>query len=283
MAGESLVVTGVNPVTEDFTRVGGFIAGCGEAALLVLLHSTKGTPTDPDTLGQIIRASAAKGWVGPTGVSTPSGLTELSKSYGVGLTSGDWRSMLNQYAGERPVIVGVANASAFGGRDAHVQGHYVAVVGRTAGGDYIVSDPNASSKAGKFDTYSAAQFAAARPFWAAVPTNWTGSSSGTQAIDTLRTTSAPNFNPLNPGSWLDAIKGQFGTLFTWLTDPLRILKLVGGALVLLVAVALTLVSLTAKVAPDALQVAGVATGQPELVAAGRTAKRVKRAVRKGAA
>ncbi len=79
------------------------------------------------------------------------------------------------------------------------------------------------------------------------------------------------------------IQSMFGTLFTWLKDPLRILKLVGGGLILLAATGLTLMSLTAKVAPDALQVAGVATGQPELVVAGKAAKAAKSGNAKGAA
>jgi hypothetical protein len=262
----SSIITGVSPVTEDFTRVGGFIAGCGEAALLVILHGAKGTPTDPTTLGNIIRAAASKGWVGPTGVSTPNGLTQLANSYGVQLTSGDWRTMLHTYAAQRPIIVGIANASAFGGRDSNVEGHYVTVVGRDPSGNYIVSDPNASSKFGKFDTYTEAQFSAARPFWAAVPTNWTGSTSA--GGDTSGLAQPLSFNPLDPKTWLDALGAQFKTLFTWLSDPLRILKLVGGAGVVVVAIWLTVASIMVAAAPGALTLAGAASGQPEVAAAG---------------
>lgn len=273
MAG-SLMVTGSQPVTEDYTRVGGFIAGCGEASLLVLLHATKGTPTDPNTLGQVIRAAASRGWVKPDGVSTPSGLTSLANSYGVGLSSGDWSSMLDNYAGQRPIIVGISNASAFGGRDAGVNGHYVAVVGKTPGGDFVVSDPNQSSKFGKFDVYSKAQFAAARPFWAAVPTNYNGSSTTLDASN-LQANAGGIPNPLDPSSWLDALRKQFGTLFAWFSDPLRILKLIGGAGVILIASALTVAALMASKAPEALEVAGAASGQPELIAAGRGARAAK--------
>lgn len=283
----SFIVTGANPVTEDFTRVGGFIAGCGEAALLVILHGAKGTPTDPDTLGQIIRSAAAQHWVSPTGVSSPNGLTQLANSYGVGLSSGNWQTLLPQYAGQRPIIVGIANASAFGGRDSNVQGHYVTVVGRNADGSYVVSDPNASSKFGKFDTYTAAQFAAARPFWAAVPTNWSGSTSvGSSGIGGA--TAAPlALNPLDPRTWLQAIGQQFSTLFTWLTDPLRILKLVGGVATVGVAILLTVSSVALHTAPTALSVAGTATGQPELAVAGQAIKsrspnQAARLVRRGA-
>lgn len=162
------------PITEDLTRVDGIIAGCGEAALLVILNGLKGLPTDPDELGMIIRNAEAHGWVGKGGVSAPSGLKSIAGSYGVSLQSGNLNDLINQWAGKRPIIVGVSNARAFGGRDSGVFGHYVTIVGRTAGGALIVNDPNQSSKFGYFDVYTQQQFSDAHPFWAAVPTTWSG-------------------------------------------------------------------------------------------------------------
>lgn len=162
------------PITEDLTRVDGIIAGCGEAALLVILNGLKGLPTDPEELGNIIRNAEAHGWVGKGGVSAPSGLKSIAGSYGVSLQSGNLNTLINEWAGKRPIIVGVSNARAFGGRDSGVFGHYVTIVGRTAGGALIVNDPNQSSKFGYFDVYTQQQFADAHPFWAAVPNTWSG-------------------------------------------------------------------------------------------------------------
>lgn len=277
------IISGVNPVTEDFTRIGGFIAGCGEASLLVILHATKGTATDPTTLGNVIRAAASHGWVDSDGTAKPSGLIALANSYGVGLTSGNWQTMLSQYAGERPIIVGVANASAFGGRDAGVNGHYVTVVGKDGNGNYIVSDPNASSKFGKFDTYTQAQFAAARPFWAAVPTNFSGGMSTITSADLSSSASSVGVNPLDPSTWLAAIQSKFSGIFTWLTDPIRIVKVLAGVVMIGIASALMVVSIGQRVAPPALEAAGMATVQPELAAAGQGLRQVKKGNASGGA
>jgi hypothetical protein len=117
------------------------------------------------------------------------------------------------------------------------------------------------------------------PSIAAIGQAGSASTTGTPAEPGVQgvPTATAGYAPWDPRAWLDALRQQFGTLFTWLTDPLRILKLIGGVLVIGIAVTLTVLSLTAKVAPDALQVAGVATGQPELVAAGRAAKSAKSA------
>lgn len=98
----------------------------------------------------------------------------------------------------------------------------------------------------------------------------TGGSGGTTGTP-LETTPAA-YNPLDPRSWLQAITSQFKTLTTWLTDPLRILKLIGGGLILFIAAQITMTSLTLKAAPTALQVAGTATGQPEIALAGSALK-----------
>jgi hypothetical protein len=180
------VLSAVQPVTEDLTRVQGIIAGCGEAALLVILNGLKGVPTDPGTLGQIIKNAQAAGiaGIGTGGTATPAGLIHIASNYGVTLSSpSDWKTTVEQYAGSKPVIIGVSNARAFGGRDSNVFGHYITIVGKTPAGNYIVSDPNASSKFGKFDVYSPSQLAAAHPFWAAVPS---GNAWGTVSASSLQ-------------------------------------------------------------------------------------------------
>lgn len=258
------IVPNASPVTEDFTWVSGLVRGCGEAALLVILHGLKNVATDPQSLYQIIVTAIRNGWVGLGGTSQPHGLEQIASSYGVSLKSGNYQSMIPQYAAVTPVIVGVSNADAFGGRDRGVGGHYVTVVGKTAAGDFIVSDPNNHSKFGQYDVYSLAEFTKARPFWAAIASSpWPGGGGIGGGISGILP---------NPGNWLDTFKSNFKTLFTWLTDPLRILKLVTGAGVVLVAIWLTVVSIGAHAAPSALQVAGAATGQPELGIAGSAMK-----------
>lgn len=257
------------PVTEDLTRVDGIIAGCGEAALLVILNGLKGLPTDPAELGNIIRNAEAHGWVGKGGVSAPSGLNSIAGSYGVQLQSGNLTTLVNEYAGKRPIIVGVSNARAFGGRDSGVFGHYVTIVGRTAGGGLIVNDPNQSSKFGYFDVYTLQEFQDAHPFWAAVPVTWNdGGGTGGGSTDpcgpkpdpskyqplgvldpryvaalTAWETCELGHNPPNPVGGLLQIQWPdwFKNIGQWVSGPnswfnaTRILKLVAGIVLIFIA------------------------------------------------
>lgn len=168
------IVAGAAPVTEDFTRINGAIAGCGQAAMLVTLNVMKGTPDTPAEVGnlitQMVSAHQTVGALATSGESSPGGLSWLAAQYGVSMQSGDPLTYLHQYAGVKPIVWGVSNASAFGGSDSNVQGHYVNVVGKTADGRYIVSDPNTpESQNGQFVVYTEAQMMNAQPFWAAVP------------------------------------------------------------------------------------------------------------------
>lgn len=233
------------PVTEDLTRVDGIIAGCGEAALLVILNGLKGLPTDPAELGDIIRQAEAKGWAGKGGTSAPHGLESLAGSYGVTLQSGNFNTLVNQYAGSRPIIVGVSNARAFGGRDAGVFGHYVTIVGRTAGGALIVNDPNQSSKFGFFDVYTLQEFMDAHPFWAAVPSTWQGGGGGQGGGGTGNgggSGTPLGFDPLGGlGAGLMSAFPWLKTIGDWISGPntwfnaQRVLKLVFGVVLLIIA------------------------------------------------
>jgi hypothetical protein len=62
------------------------------------------------------------------------------------------------------------------------------------------------------------------------------------------------------------------TVYNWFTEPLRIFKFVGGVILILIAAALIIIPSELKIAGPALQTAGVATGEPELVAAGGVAE-----------
>lgn len=103
-----------------------------------------------------------------------------------------------------------------------------------------------------------------RGLFAGIANTGTGVSGTTNPTDTTTT----GFAPWDPRGWIAAVKDQFGTLFTWATQPLRILKLVGGAVLIFMASGLVLASLVVKTAPAALTTVGAATGQPEMVAAG---------------
>lgn len=225
-----VIYTGATAVTEDLSRVNGFIAGCGQAALLVILNAVKGTPTSPSDvtalIKQAINSNLVTGGLAQSGESSPANLEALAQQQGVSLQSGDYHTLLAQYAGSKPIILGVSNARAFGGSDSNVFGHYITIVGKTANGDYIVSDPNTiESQSGKFVTYTPTQIAASLPFWGAVPTGPVIGGGGT------------NVNPfsLQLPQWIN----DLGTRFTayvnafgsW-ANPGRLLKLALGLLIL---------------------------------------------------
>lgn len=185
-----LLVPGVQAATELASHVGGFMAGCGFAALDVILNATRGVSTSPAEVTAIIQQATNQGQtIGAGGVATPANIEAVAQNdFGVTLQSFGYQQALSQYAGSKPIEIGVANAAAFGGADTGVHGHYITVVGRTGNGDFIVSDPNTSqSAAGQFVTYSPQQIANARPFWAGVPNNPIigGSGSGSNPINAL--------------------------------------------------------------------------------------------------
>lgn len=170
------IVPNAAPVTEDFTRINGVIAGCGQAAMLVTLNAYRGLPTSPAEVGnlieQMVHANQTVGGKASSGQSSPAGLTWLASQYGVSMQSGDPATMLDTYAGIRPIVWGVSNAHVLGGWDSGVSGHYINIVGRTADGRFIVSDPNQpESENGQFVVYTRQQLLDAQPFWAAVPTS----------------------------------------------------------------------------------------------------------------
>lgn len=168
-ASGDVIIPGAQAATELLSKTGGFINGCGEASLAVIMGIVNGTPVSPATVSAIIRDAMNHG-AGPGGVSTPSELQATARDYGFTLQSVPWQTALAQDAGIIPIELGVGNATAFGGADANVHGHYVTVVGRAANGSYIVSDPNTqASIGGGFVTYTAQQIANAQPFWAGTP------------------------------------------------------------------------------------------------------------------
>lgn len=179
-----VVLPGAKATTEWYSRVGGAVAGCGEAAAAVLLGYAKGDTSyfDPNRVTSLIvdavKAHQTVGMWASSGQASPDTLTYLAKQNGVQTTTFDGsqhRQVLTSYAGNRPVVVGVSNATAFGGTDSSVHGHWITVVGRTHDGNYVVSDPNTPASAnGQFVTYTQAQMDAASPFALIVPSQGGG-------------------------------------------------------------------------------------------------------------
>ena len=221
-----VIVPGATGATELLSRVGGFIAGCGEASLAVVNGVVNGTPPSPAEVTGIIQDAISHG-AGAGGVSTPTQLQATAKDYGFSLNSVPWQSALTQDAGVVPIVLGVGNATAFGGSDSNVHGHYITVVGRAQNGSYIVSDPNtAASVGGGFVTYSASQIAASLPFWAGAP--------GTVAQATQPATSAVASNTVGALNGVSQAIGTFGATLT--ADLTRGLQLVGWGVLALVIV-----------------------------------------------
>ena len=221
------IYTGATAVTEDLSRVNGFIAGCGQAALLVVLNAVRGqstTPADVTALiKQAINSNLVTGKLAQSGETSPANLEALAQQQGVQLQSGDYQTLLNQYAGQKPIILGVSNARAFGGADSNVFGHYITVVGKTRNGNYIVSDPNTpESQQGKFVTYTPAQIIASLPFWGAVPTGPITGLGG-------------NLLNLQLPSWINDLGSRFtgfvNTFGSW-ANPIRLFKFILGSLIL---------------------------------------------------
>lgn len=176
MAQGDYIIPGATAVTEWGSRVGGFINGCGQAALAVIFGIASGTPPRISDVTRLIQQGAAAGYTGQTGVSTLKGLQQLSAANGIPTQIGSGANTLGtinaNLARGVPTEVGVSNASAFGGSDKNVQGHYVTVVGRSASGNFIVADPNQpQAQSGGFIEYSAAQIQQALPFGTLTPTS----------------------------------------------------------------------------------------------------------------
>ena len=210
-------------VTERLTRVNGIVAGCGQAALLVILHATKGLPTTAAELKALIVQSQNNHQAGIRGNSTPSNLIWLAGQYGQQLTPIDWRNASQYVDAGQPVIVGVNNARVFGGPDTTVEGHYVTLVGRS-GRNYLVSDPNTvESETGNFVVYTPEQIAAAHPFWAATtPIPVTGAQADTLGY----TFGLPDLSGIN-----NFFQG-LGGIVSWVGNPARLVKFLVGVVLI---------------------------------------------------
>ena len=168
------IVPNAVAITEWYSRIDGSIESCGQASVAMALHALKGTPATSSFVTQLSgETQAAKqttDW--PHASTSPNNLKWLFKQHGVTaiIHSGDWQTALQAFAGVKPLVLGVSNATAFGGHDAHIDGHYVCVFGLNTNGTYAVGDPNTpESTTGALVSYSAAQIHAAQPFAVLVP------------------------------------------------------------------------------------------------------------------
>ncbi len=200
----AVTLPGIQVISESLAPVGGFVNGCGQAAVLMMEGITQGKPVDANTLSNMIKFSIATGHATQSGShigsTNPQQLQWLAEQQGVKTQLGsgaNWKATVDAALPQgRPVVLGVANAKAFGGSDANVSGHYVTLVGTTTDGRYIVADPNQqAAKSGSTVVYSASQINAARPFATLVPVG------AVQATTTADTSSSDQYSvgPLWPG------------------------------------------------------------------------------------
>lgn len=164
-------VPGSTAVTEGLSRVNGFIQGCGQAGVLVMSHILRGTPVSPGQLTGLIEQSVRSGHaVSSGGATTLSQLQWLAATQGVPTQVMDWRQSL-RFTGLLPVELGVSNASALGGNDVGVRGHYIDILGfNSQHGTFLAADPNQpAARQGMLVEYTPQQLRAADPFGALVP------------------------------------------------------------------------------------------------------------------
>ena len=170
------IVPNAVAITEWYSKIDGTIEACGQASVAMALHSLN-PARNPSTASFVTQlatettgARQTTDW--PHASTSPRNLQWLFRQHGVSATihTGDWQTTLRAYAGVKPLVVGVGNATAFGGHDAHIDGHYVCVFGIQSDGAFAVGDPNTpEATSGALVSYTLAQFQAAEPFAALVP------------------------------------------------------------------------------------------------------------------
>lgn len=220
------IIPGAQAVTEWGSRVGGVIAGCGEASLLVMEAIASGNPPSIQQVTDLILAAIRNGWSNPGGVITPGGLAKLGAATGNPLTIGAPGNTLAtidaNLAQGKPTEIGISRAYVFGGSDVNVRGHYITVVGKRDNGSFIVADPNQpEATRGQFVYYTAQQIMNAAPFATLTPQNASGKGLGGGLPNPFA-----GFNPIQ--QFFDAFHTD-ATSFAW-----RFALIIGG-MVLIVA------------------------------------------------
>lgn len=172
-----LTGSGIQTVYEGLAPVGGFVNGCGEAAVLMASQFYRGQKVDPNALLNLIKLSIATGHATKSGrhqgATDAADLQWLFQQQGIKAKVGrgeSWRSTSDAaLANGKPVVLGLANARALGGNNSNVDGHYITLI-QTDGDKYLALDPNQpQARDDKGVIYTADTIQKAKPFATVVP------------------------------------------------------------------------------------------------------------------
>lgn len=156
---------------------GGFSGTCGPTAVTVAAGAALGFVISEQTMVNTTHQMQAHGWADANGASTIYGLDNWLKLQGLATTlygyaepfPVDWHSVLLAQAGVRPIVMEIANGQALrdvetgsGENAVNLHYHFICIVGRQADG-YIVADGDNFQVLSRFQIYSYAVLAAARP------------------------------------------------------------------------------------------------------------------------
>ena len=263
-------------LTEDLSRVQGFIAGCVEASVLMAVGSVTGKRYSVDYLTQLIGAAIAAGVADPHGTGVD-GLHWALQHEGISqyqdMPADQWQAVLQQANGRYPVLLGVDQAGNGFPEDGGVNGHEVVVFAPGPQPDtWIVGDPNTQeSQQGQTVTYTTAQIAAAHPTTLTAVYGQGGYISQPIGIGSpWAQVTAPGVNVTitNPLSIL-------GDMLGFIASPTRMFKLIAGAFLIGLAALLFIFSKSAPVLTAGAQYVAPVAGQ--VIAADISRGRAQRA------
>jgi hypothetical protein len=159
-----------------------FRGSCGQTALAVCMAAACGHPTDFEGVGELMihltRAMIAGGLAAPNGASQLTALGAQAQTEGCTVVlelpyqapqMADWRDILRENAGVRPILLQVARGEALTDAEtgAHddpgLQYHAFAIVGCQDNDIYIAIDSDNPEVTRRFQWYAEATLADARP------------------------------------------------------------------------------------------------------------------------
>ena len=121
---------------------------------------------DGAELDRLTNESIGAGEAGPAGQMTNANLAWLCSTEGAPytqITTGDLIATAQEWAGRRPLCMGFANGQALPGNEQGVFGHCVAVLDWDGSVFTLANGDSTNGEAGRLDTASPAQLAAAQP------------------------------------------------------------------------------------------------------------------------
>ena len=196
--------------------VSNFSGDCGETAELCALHVALGAALDAEHLGQLVKRDQAHGWAAANGSEPLASIAHDLDLAGARYTSYgfsqpatfDWKGVLRQEAGVKPIILQFANAGVLPGDERGVHFHFVAALGGDPASDrYAVADgDNVAARQGLLAAYTMAQLEAAEVCGMIVVEMRQAGNTGGQAMtipqgwhDDGRQLTAPNSIPVVHG------------------------------------------------------------------------------------